>query len=128
MEIILADDQVDVRRALKCVLEYEADLQLTAEAVHADELLEYLAHVCSALVLLDWELPGSTGRDLLPRIHAACPNVRVIALSANPEARSDALSAGVQAFASKGDPPECLLTIVREVLADSPTTGTSAES
>jgi len=116
MYVVLADDQYDVRRAIKLLLEHEVDLQLTGEVTNDLELLALLAMMCPDLVLLDWELPCPGGRDLLVRVRAICPDVKVIALSAHPEARDEALRAGVQAFVSKGDPAEHLLAIVRTVL------------
>ena len=114
MNIILADDQFDVRCALKCLFESEADLQVIGEASSVAELLAQVALACPDLVLLDWELPGMTGHDLLLTLRALCPAVRLIALSVRPEARDEALRAGVQGFVSKGDPPERLLAALRK--------------
>ena len=119
MYVVLADDQVDVRRALTFVLEHECDLQLACEACNADELLHWLSGICPDLVLLDWELPGG-GRGLICRMRQIHPGVKIIALSVNPEAQEKALSAGVQGFVSKGDPPERLLEVVRAVRASTP--------
>ena len=112
MYIILADDQFDVRCALKCVLMQEGTIQRIGEAANAAELLAYLRTACPDLVLLDWELPGMNGRELIATMRALCPTVRVIALSVRPEAREEALKAGVQGFASKGEPPERLLAAI----------------
>ena len=119
MYVVLADDDLDVRQALICLLEDEGDLQLVTEAKSADELLQSVTGTCPDLVLLDWELPGINGCDLLAQIHEACPTVKVIALSAYPEACEEAASAGVQWFVSKGDPPERLVATVRSLRASS---------
>ena len=66
------------------------------------------------LVLLDWELPGLEADGLLPTLRELCPRLKVIALSGRPEARHAALDAGVDAFVSKGDPPERLLAAVND--------------
>ncbi len=116
MHALLADDQPDVRCALTCLLQQESDFQLTSEASSATELLAYLSVSCPDLVLLDWELSGVSGRDLMAQIRAVCPNAVVIALSVRPEARLEALESGVQGFVSKGDPPERLLAMVRRVI------------
>ena len=119
MYVVLADDQVDVRRALTFVLEHECDLQLASEACNADELLHWLSGICPDLVLLDWELPGG-GRELIRRMREIHRGVKIIALSVRPEARDEALSAGVQGFVSKGDPPERLLGVVHSLRSDAP--------
>jgi two-component system response regulator DesR len=115
MDILLADDHLDVRGALICLLEDEDDLHLAGEANNVDELLRLLADTCPDLVLFDWELPGMNGCNLLAQIRELCPGVMVIALSAYPEACEEAACAGVEGFVSKGDPPECLLATVRSL-------------
>ena len=115
MYVFVADDQRDVRCALRCLIEQQADLRWAGEAFSAAQLLAHLRTVCPDLVLLDWELSGCDGRDLMVQIQAICPDVRVIALSVSPEAYDEALQSGVQGFASKGDPPERLLTAMRTV-------------
>ncbi len=116
MFVILADDQFDVRCALRLLLEQEADLELVSEAVNTFELLSQLSTACPDLVLLDWELPGLPVLELLASVQRICPDTRIIALSGRPEACEQAAQAGVPGFVSKGDPPERLLTVVRRVL------------
>jgi len=121
MLVILADDQYNVRSALRLLLEQEADLELVGEAVNSTELLAQLGAACPDLVLLDWELPGLTIADLLANIRQVCPEAKIIALSGRPEACEQAAQAGVPVFVSKGDPPELLLAEVRSILNGSST-------
>ncbi len=122
MHFILADDQFDVRQALICLLENEIEYELVSEATSADELLAWLTTACPDLLLLDWELPGMNGHDLLLRVRALCPNVKVIALSGRPEARGEALTANADGFVSKGDPPDYLLATIRTGVSSSAAT------
>lgn len=115
MHILLADDQFDVRVALRCLLQDEADLGTLSEVASAEELLARLSPTFPDLVLLDWELSGSRGGALLRQMRACCPTLQVIAMSVRPEAREEALAAGVQDFVSKGDPPERVVTAIRRV-------------
>ena len=113
MRVLLADDQVKVRSALRLLLEQQPDVEILGEAVDTTGLLDWVKAACPDLVLLDWELPGLPGVVLLPLLHDCCPGLQVIALSGQPEARRAALDAGADAFASKGEPPERLLTAVQ---------------
>jgi DNA-binding NarL/FixJ family response regulator len=113
IDIILADDQFEVREALKCLLECQPDIHLASEAMSADELLMQLSLVCPDIVLFDWELPESTGGALVSHMRALCPSVRLVAWSSRPEACREALQAGAHGFVSKGDPPERLLYAIR---------------
>lgn len=109
MRVLLADDQAKVRSALKLLLEHESGVCVVGECADADALLAQMELTQPDVVLLDWELPGHEERDLLARLRALSPHVRVIALSGRLEANHEALAAGVDAFVSKSDPPERLL-------------------
>jgi len=115
MRILLADDQAKVRSALRLLLEEQADLQVLGEAVDTTGLLDWVNVVCPDVLLLDWELPGSQPGARLAALRARCPGMMVIAMSGRPEARRQALAAGVDAFVSKGDPPEALLRTLRHL-------------
>ena len=114
MSVLLADDQSKVRSALRLVLEQQPAVSILGEAVDATGLLDWVKAACPDLVLLDWELPGLEADGLLPTLRELCPHLSVIALSGRPEARRAALDAGVDAFVSKGDPPERLLAAVND--------------
>ena len=122
MRVLLADDQSKVRSALRLVLEQQPGVSILGEAVDVTGLLDWVKAACPDLVLLDWELPGleadnpstGSGQGLLPTLRELCPRLSVIALSVRPEARRAALDAGVDAFVSKGDPPERLLAAVND--------------
>jgi DNA-binding NarL/FixJ family response regulator len=112
MRILLADDQSEVRSALHLLLEQEAGLTIVEEVSEADELLAQVEMTRPDVVLLDWELPGLQASVVVPALRAVCPHLSVIALSGLPEARDSAISADVDGFVSKGDPPERLLETV----------------
>ena len=113
MRVLLADDQAKVRSALRLLLEQQPELEVVGEAAEVGGLLAQVRAIRPDLVLLDWELPGLQTVSLLPALRDLCPHLRVVALSGRPEARQAALDAGVDAFVSKGDPPERLLAAVR---------------
>jgi DNA-binding NarL/FixJ family response regulator len=114
MRVLLADDQTKVRSALRLLLEQEPGLSVVGEAAEAEDLLAQVETTQPDLVLLDWELPGLRTDDRLSVLRALCPQLKVIALSGQPEARRAALSAGADAFVSKGEPPEQLLAAVED--------------
>lgn len=109
MRVLLADDEPQVRSALRLLLEHETGHAVVAEAGAADEVLGETAQSDPDLVLLDWELPGLNPVDLLGTLRRVYPHLLVVVLSGRPEANSAALVAGADAFVSKGDPPERLL-------------------
>jgi len=116
MRVLVADDQAEVRSAMRFLLEHEPHLHIVGEAGDATELTNRLRNHCPDLVLLDWELPGLDAHELFSGMHGTCSDLVVIALSGRPEARQAALDAGASAFVSKGDPPERLLAAIRSAV------------
>ncbi|MBE2201252.1 MAG: response regulator transcription factor [Anaerolinea sp.] len=113
MRILLADDQVTVRSALRLLLEQEPHVEIIGESADATAVLQAIERVEPDLILLDWELPGLSPVQLLRLLRYERPLLRIIALSSRPEARKRALAAHVDAFVSKSAPPEELLAAVR---------------
>jgi DNA-binding NarL/FixJ family response regulator len=109
MKILVADDQPQVRSALRLLLEQRPQTTIVGEAENAQELLDRLPALLPDAILLDWELPGLSSTSHLASLRKACSETQIVALSARPEARQLALDAGADCFVCKGDPPEELL-------------------
>jgi DNA-binding NarL/FixJ family response regulator len=114
MRILIADSQPQVRSALQLLLQEKLGAIVVGEASSLKQALELVGLEEPDLVLLDWELTSqsSSSATALVGLRAARPGLAVIALSSRPEARQRALAAGVDAFISKGDPPERLVASV----------------
>ena len=121
MDILIADDQPEVCSALQLLLEQETEQwRVAGQASSVSELVSRMKDKVFRLLLLDWELPGFPcgGQSIsvdckqraLSSLRKLNPNLKVVVLSGLPEARLQALEAGADAFVSKGDPPENLLT------------------
>jgi DNA-binding NarL/FixJ family response regulator len=106
-----------VRFALRVLLEHQPGIQVVGEAATPGDLLDGTAVVCPDLVLMDWNLAGPAAAGLLLALRSQCPRLVVIALSSRPEVRRVALAAGVDAFVSKGEPPEQLLASIARCCA-----------
>ena len=113
MRLLLADDQIKVRSALRLLLEQEPDFQVVGEAADATVLLRAVTDNGPDVILLDWELPGLPVTQLLRRLHYERPSLKIIAMSSRPEAKTEAQNAGIVAFLSKGGPPETLRTLLQ---------------
>jgi len=118
MRICIADSQSRVRYGLRVLLEQQPGWKVIGEAADAQELLEQVCGNCPDLVLFDWELPGTPAAELLTRLRQLCPPLRVIPMSGRHELRQAALEAGAEAFASKTESPERLVTLIRELHRD----------
>lgn len=113
MRILLADDQVHVRSALQILLKQEPNLYVVGEASDAESLVAQARAVSPDLVLVDFELPGLKESNLISMLHQEFPWMKIVALSTLLEKRAMAVNAGVDAFASKIDPPEVLVALLQ---------------
>lgn len=91
---LLADDQAQVRSALRLLLEQETGFQVVGEAADATGLLLAVTEKAPDLVLLDWELPSLPAAQLLRLLKVERPLLKIIAMSSRPEVGRLALDAG----------------------------------
>lgn len=115
MRVLIADDQAEVRSALKVLLEQENELYVLDEAEEINSLLLKVQNSCPDLVLLDWELSHQSMVNTVPILKKLVPTLRIIALSVRPEAAKAAMEAGVDAFVSKGENSDRLLDTINEM-------------
>lgn len=115
MRILIADDQANVRSALRLLLEQASNIDVVGEVADATGLLLLLGIKQPNLLLLDWELPGLPADHLMRLLRFEQPHLQVLAMSSRPEAQQEAESAGVDSFVSKGDPPEAVLTTLAQL-------------
>lgn len=109
MRILIADDQAQVRSALRLLLEQQPGVEVVGEAADATGLLRVVETKPADALLLDWELPGLAPPHLLRLLRYERPLLHIIAMSSRPEARRAAIDSGTDAFISKSDAPEMVL-------------------
>ena len=115
MRAIIADDQMAIRRALRLLLEEVPAAQIVGEATDLKMLRDLLTGATPDLVLLDWELPPGNAAAAVAELREQYPHLRFVILSTSPEAANGALAAGADAFVSKGDAPEGLARLLRDL-------------
>jgi DNA-binding NarL/FixJ family response regulator len=115
LRVLIADDDPGVRSAVQLLLQENAGLQMAGASDNAKKLLDAVKSESPDLVLLDWELPGLGGADLVRDMRSISPGVLVIVLHSRPIMRKPALAAGADDFVSKGDPPERLLAALQKL-------------
>ena len=81
MKVLIADDQAEVRSAIKILLEQEYELDVLDEVEDAGSLYLKTRKMCPDLILLDWELSNRTMTDAVPVLRGFAPGLRIIALS-----------------------------------------------
>lgn len=83
IHIILADDHLVLRRALKVLLEKEHDFVVSGEASNGREVLDLLAAGTPAdIIIADLNMPVMPGQQLIESLGSQLENLKVIVLSA----------------------------------------------
>ena len=122
MHILIADDHAVVRRGLRDILADALPTASFAEAGDGDELLRLLSKSSQAgLVVLDVNMPGRTGLDVLRDLKKDYPRLPVIIMSVQAEDQYAlrCLRAGASAYLNKDSAPEELAIAARRVLSGS---------
>lgn len=117
--VLLVDDQSDIRRLLRSALDQlkNPDLMILEAPSGEEALLEASRHKIDLLVT-DYLLPGITGVELMHKLRARHPDVKVILITAVNERRSrdEMLNAGAMAIFDKPIPMADFLDVVERSL------------
>lgn len=118
MKVLLVDDHSVVRSGLRALLTSMADIDVL-EAENGRDALVRLRQDRPDLVLLDLNLPGIGGLELLRRMLAENSAARVLVLSMHTEQLyvARAMQLGAHGYLSKHASAEELLAAVRRILA-----------
>ena len=115
--VILCDDHALIRRGIRDTLTDAPDMQVVGEAGDYGELRALMrVHPCDVLVL-DINLPGRSGLDVLHALKEEGSTVRVLVVSMYPEDQYAirAMKAGAHGYLNKGGDPAQIVEAVRTV-------------
>lgn len=114
--ILVADDHPMIRTALE-VLFRGTDYEIAGTAGTGEETLAELERVEPEILLLDLQMPGGSGMEVLRRVRSGENGLRVILLTAGMDDSSlmEAKSLGVQGMVLKNSDPAYLLDCLDRV-------------
>jgi DNA-binding NarL/FixJ family response regulator len=117
IHVVLCDDHAVVRRGIRDTLTEAVDVRVTGEAGSYSEVRELLRKVECDVLVLDMNMPGRDGLEVLASLRDAGSPVKVLFLSMHPEDQYAirCLRAGAQGYVSKAGDPSELITAVRTV-------------
>lgn len=119
IRILLVEDQTLMRQGLKTILNLEPGLQVTGEAEEATTGIRLAMELRPDIILMDVQLPGTSGVEATAAICAAWPEAKVIILTTFD--RGDYVFQGVRAgalgYLLKDTPADELIDTIRRVHA-----------
>lgn len=117
IQLVIAEDHAILRGGLKRIFALESDITVVGEAVSGAEVLDWLQYDTFNLLLLDMNMPGISGADLITRIRAHRPDLAILVLSMHnvPQIAAMALRAGASGYITKDCEPDMLLDAMRKV-------------
>ncbi|MES3009785.1 MAG: response regulator transcription factor [Pseudomonadota bacterium] len=119
IRVVLCDDHALVRRGIRDTLTEAVDLRVVGEAADYGELREVLRNTTCDVLLLDINLPGRDGLDVLTTLKAEGMPIKVLMVSMYPEDQYAirSLRAGASGYVNKAGDPMLLINAVRTVAA-----------
>jgi len=117
IRVILCDDHALIRRGIRDTLADASDIQVVGEAGEYGELRSLLRHTTCDVLVLDINLPGRSGLDVLHVLKDEAIPMRVLVVSMYPEDQYAirALRAGAYGYVNKGGDPSQIVNAVRTV-------------
>jgi two-component system, NarL family, invasion response regulator UvrY len=118
IKVVVCDDHAVVRRGIRDTLAEAVDIQVTGEASSYAEVREILRKTPCDVLVLDLNMPGRGGLEVLSSLTEADSPIKVLIVSMFPEDQYAirCLRAGAQGYLSKAGDPEEMVRAVRTVM------------
>jgi two-component system, NarL family, response regulator DesR len=116
--ILIAEDQVMVREAIAGLLDLEDDFEVVAQVGRGDEVLAAARAAAPDVALLDIEMPGANGLDVLTELVGMLPTCRILILTTfgRPGYLRRAMAGGAAGFLLKDAPVAELSSAIRRAM------------
>jgi two-component system, NarL family, invasion response regulator UvrY len=117
IKVVLCDDHAMVRRGIRDTLSEAVDIQVTGESGSYSEVREVLRSAACDVLVLDLNLPGRGGLEVLASLREGGSTVRVLIVSmfAEDQYAIRCLRAGAHGYLNKAGDPAELVAAVRTI-------------
>lgn len=117
IRIFIVDDHEIIREGLKKILKDEPDIIVVGEAQDGDEAVRKIKISNCDIVLLDMNMPGKSGLELIADLKAMRPQLHLLILSIHPEDKFAlrTLKAGASGYLCKDTALEELVVAIRKI-------------
>lgn len=103
VRVMIVDDYELVREGIKRLIEFDDDICVADEACDGEECLDKIRSVKPDVVLLDINMPGKNGFDILKELHSrkSCPKILMLTVYNEVEYLIKAIDMGVDGYVLK---------------------------
>ena len=117
--VLLVDDESLTRETLRDYLRLDPSLHVVGEAADGPVALRQTVTLRPDLILMDMQMPVLDGVGATAKIHAECPEVKILGLTTFATDRYvvDLLRAGASGYIVKDTKPRDLIAAIHTVLA-----------
>lgn len=112
-KIMIVDDSLRARRALKALMSQQRGITIAAEASNGQEALQNISNQRPDIVLMDIRMSVMDGLEATKAIKTGWSQIKIIILTMYPEYQAEALAAGADAFLVKGCPLDEITDMIR---------------
>jgi len=119
IELLIVDDHAIMRSGLSQIFALMPEIRVAGEARNGFEALQWLGHTPVDLLLLDVNMPGLSGAELIHQVRQQQPTLPILILSMydQPHIAKQLLAVGANGFITKDCEPEILLAAILRVAA-----------
>ena len=117
IRVLIADDHAVVRKGLVKIVAEETNMVVVGEAVNGPEVLQSVHRQPPDVLVLDVNMPGRSGLEVLREVKQLHPRLPVLMLSVHPEDQLAvrALMAGASGYLNKDSAPDEMVEAIRKV-------------
>jgi len=117
IHVVLCDDHAMIRRGIRDTLSEHVDMKVMGESGNYAELKTVLRDSPCDVLVLDLNLPGRSGLEVLASIQESHPHIKVLVVSMFSEDQYAirSLKAGAHGYLNKAGNPDELVSAVRTV-------------
>ncbi|MGC4058688.1 MAG: response regulator transcription factor [Chitinophagaceae bacterium] len=118
IRVSIIEDDSTIREGYEFLLNNAANLQVVSAYASVDDALKKLGTDNPDVILLDIELPGTSGLDGLPRLKKVLPDAYILMLTVyeQPHHIFRALGTGASGYLTKNSSPDKIISAIQEVM------------
>jgi len=117
IRIFIVDDHEIIREGLKKILRDEPDIIVVGEAQDGDEAIRKIKNSNCDIAILDMNMPGKNGIELITEVKSTRPTIHILVLSIHPEDKFALrnLKAGASGYLCKDTALDELVIALRKI-------------